>query len=125
MRRQSELPEDLERLGHHLEAAVTVAVRRHSRRQAVMSFVGAVVIAVPFALAGAATSLSPGLNAVSRPAQTVAPVATVAPEPPSSGFIVRRALPVSSASPWASQPCLDEACRLPENQIRPPRLGRY
>ena len=125
MRRQSQLPDDLERLGHHLEAAVTAAVRRHSRRQAVMSFVGAVVIAVPFALAGAATSLSPGLDAVPRPAQAVEPVATVAPELPGRGFIVRRALPLSSASPPFSQPCLDEACRLPVSQIRPPRLGRY
>ena len=128
MRRQSDLPDDLERLGHHLEAAVTAAVRRHSRRQAVMSFVGAVVIAVPFALAGAATNLSPGLDAVPRAVEAVeAPVATVAPDPPARGFIVRR-VPAGFVTPRPLQPCLDlTACRVPAANpaIRPPRLGRY
>ena len=128
MSRPPELPEDLQRLGRHLEAAVTVAVRRHARRQAVMSFVGAVVIAVPFALAGAATSLSPGTGTVPRAAQAVeAPVATVAPDPPARGFIVRR-VPAGFVAPRPTQPCLDvTGCRVPAANpaIRPPRLGRY
>ena len=125
MRRQSELPDDLERLGHHLEAAVTAAVRRHSRRQSVMSFVGAVVIAVPFALAGAATSLSPGLSPVPRP---VEPVETVAPavvsDRPVSGLMVR-SLPAAFVAPRPSQPCLDaRGCRVPVHPaFRPQRMG--
>lgn len=127
MSRPPELPDDLERLGHHLEAAVTVAVRRHTRRQSLMSFAGAVVIAVPFALAGAATSLSPGLSPVPRP---VEPVETVAPavvsDRPVSGLMVR-SVPAASVAPRPSQPCLDaKGCRVPANTaVRPLRLGRY
>jgi hypothetical protein len=135
MSRPPDLPDDLERLGHHLEAAVTVAVRRHSQRRAVMSFVGAVVIAVPFALAGAATSLSPGVGTVPtpgvgtvlRPVEAAEPpVATVAPDRPGNGFIVRR-VPARFVPPRPSQPCFDaKGCRVPANpDFRPPRLGRY
>ena len=127
MSRSPELPDDLERLGDHLEAAVAVAVRRRSRRQAVMSFVGAVVIAVPFAVAGAATSVSPGLSPVPRP---VEPVQTAAPavvsDRPVSGHMVR-SVPAASVAPRPSQPCLDtKACRVPVNPaFRPQRQGTY
>jgi hypothetical protein len=122
--RPPELPEDLERLGHRLEAAVAVAVRRHSRRQAAMSFVGAVVIAVPFAVAGAATSLAPGVGTVPRPPEPA--FLAVAPEPPANGFILRR-VTTRWVSPRPSQPCLDvKGCRVPPDPAFPRMwLGRY
>ena len=123
-RRPPELPEDLERLGHHLEAAVAVALRRHSRRQAVVSFVGAVVIAVPFAVAGAATSLAPGVGTVPRPPEPA--VLAVAPEPPANGFILRR---VATAGCLHGHRSLASTSRAAASRpIRPSRgcwLGRY
>jgi hypothetical protein len=86
-----------------------------------------VVIAVPFALAGAATSLSPGVGTVPRqvaPVETAVPAA--APDPPANGFIVRR-VPALWVPPRPSQPCFDaKGCRVPANpDFRPSRLGRY
>jgi hypothetical protein len=58
MSRRPELPEDLQRLGSHLERAAAASMRRHARRQAVMNAVGAIAIAVPLAVAVAATDLN-------------------------------------------------------------------
>jgi hypothetical protein len=123
--RRSELPEDLERLGRHLETAVAAAVRRHSRRQAVMSFVGAVVIAVPFALAGAETNLAPGVGTMPRFAPDPVAVA-VAPEPAANRFAVRR-VAAHWVPPLPMQPCLyAKGCRVPRDPAFPPmRLVRY
>jgi hypothetical protein len=124
-RRNPQMPEDLERLGHHLEAAVAVKVRRHSRRQAVMSFVGAVVIAVPFALAGTEANLAPGVGPVPRSAPE--PVAAaVAPEPAANRFMVRR-VAAHWVPPLPMQRCLyAKGCRVPRDPAFPPmRLVRY
>lgn len=84
MSREPELPDDLDRLGLYLEAAASAAVRRRARRQAWMNFAGAVVLAVPFALAVAAADLSPGDGFAPPPA-----VVTLALEPPTNAFMVR------------------------------------
>src|SRR4051794_4957585 len=46
-----ELPDDLARLGLYLEVAAGETLRRRQRRQAMANFIGAVSLAVPFALA--------------------------------------------------------------------------
>jgi hypothetical protein len=84
MSRDPQLPDDLARLGGYLEAAASVAVRRRARRQAVLNFAGAVVLAVPFALAVAAADLSPGDGFARPPA-----VVSLALEPPTNAFMVR------------------------------------
>jgi hypothetical protein len=84
MNRRPELPDDLDRLGVYLEAAASAAVRRRERRQAWMNIAGAVVLAVPFALAVAAADLSPGDGFAPPPA-----VVTLALEPPTNAFMVR------------------------------------
>ena len=65
-----ELPDDLARLGLYLEVAAGETLRRRQRRQAMANFVGAVTLAVPFALAVAAADLSPadGLLPAAAPA---------------------------------------------------------
>jgi hypothetical protein len=84
MSREPQLPDDLARLGVYLEAAAAQAVRRRARRQALVNFVGAVALAVPFALAVAASDLSPG-NGFRPPPSVV----SLALEPPTNGFQVR------------------------------------
>jgi hypothetical protein len=59
-------------------------VRRRARRQALVNFAGAVMLAVPFALAVAASDLSPGDAFRPPPA-----VVSLALEPPTNGFQVR------------------------------------
>ena len=54
-----ELPDDLARLGLYLEVAAGETLRRRQRRQAMANFIGAVTLAVPFALAVAAADLAP------------------------------------------------------------------
>ncbi|MEA2135769.1 MAG: hypothetical protein QOC68_3678 [Solirubrobacteraceae bacterium] len=84
MSREPQLPDDLARLGLYLEAAARQSVRRRARRQALMNAVGAVVLAVPFALAVAAADLSPGNAFPPTPA-----VVSLALEPPTNAFMVR------------------------------------
>jgi hypothetical protein len=105
MSNEPQLPDDLARLGVYLEAAASAAVRRRARRQAWVNFAGAVVLAVPFALAVAASDLSPG--DAFRPPPAVVPLAL---EPPTNGFQVRH-IPDEPLPPSA-QRCRDEAaCR--------------
>ena len=59
-----ELPDDLARLGIYLEVAAGETLRRRQRRQAMANFIGAVTLAVPFALAVAAADLSPARRAL-------------------------------------------------------------
>ena len=101
MSRRSDLPDDLERLGLYLEAAAGVAVRRRARRQAFMNFAGAVTLAVPFALAVAASDLSPGDAFRPPPA-----VVSLSLEPPTNGFMVRH-IPDEPLPPSAKHPCRD------------------
>ncbi|MEO8690943.1 MAG: hypothetical protein ABI611_22355 [Solirubrobacteraceae bacterium] len=99
MSRDPHLPDDLARLGVYLEAATVEAMRRRARRQTLMNFVGAVVLAVPFALAVAATDLSPGDAFAPPPA-----VISLALEPPTNAFMVRH-IPDEPLPPSAKQEC--------------------
>ena len=69
-----ELPDDLARLGVYLEVAAGETLRRRQRRQAMANFIGAVTLAVPFALAVAA-------DLVRRRALPTAPAADLARRP--------------------------------------------
>lgn len=100
MSRDPGLPDDLARLGGYLEAAAAQAVRRRARRQAFMNFAGAVVLAVPFALAVAAADLSPG-NAFPPPPAVV----SLALEPPTNAFMVRH-IPDEPLPPARKGECL-------------------
>jgi hypothetical protein len=53
------LPEDLDRLGLSLQAAADGHFRRRARRQAFLNGVGAVLLAVPLAIAIMAAPLAP------------------------------------------------------------------
>ena len=104
-----DLPDDLARLGLYLEAAASEAVRRRARRQAVMNFVGAVVLSVPFALAVAAADLSPSDAFAPEPAAI-----SLAAQPPTNGFMVRH-IPDKPLPAPAKPLCLDARdCRTPE-----------
>jgi hypothetical protein len=108
MSRRNELPDDLARLGLYLEAAASQAVRRRARRQAVMNFAGAVAICVPFALAVAATDLSPSDAFSPEPASI-----SLAVQPPTNGFMVRH-IPDEPLPPPPEPRCLDgRDCRTP------------
>jgi hypothetical protein len=107
-REPDRLPDDLARLGVYLEVAAAEAVRSRGRRAALMSFVGAVALAVPFALAVAAADLSPGDAFAPGPA----PV-ELAVQPPTNGFLVRH-IPDEPLPPRLPQRCLDaHDCRTP------------
>jgi len=111
MRREPDLPDDLARLGVYLEAAAAVSVRRRARRAALMNFVGAVSLAVPFALAVAAADLSPSDAFAPEPA----PI-TLEVQPPTNKFMVRH-IPDEPLPPPAKLRCLDaHDCRAP---VRP------
>jgi hypothetical protein len=99
MSRDPHLPDDLARLGVYLEVATAEALRRRARRQTVMNFVGAVVLAVPFALAVAAADLSPG--DASAPPPTVV---SLAQEPPTNSFMARH-IPAEPPPPSAKAAC--------------------
>ena len=101
MSREPDLPDDLARLGVYLEAAASQAVRRRARRQAFVNFAGAVVLAVPLALAVAASDLSPGDAFRPPPA-----VVSLALEPPTNGFQVRH-IPDEPLPPSAKHECRD------------------
>jgi len=100
-RGRPDLPDDLARLGVYLEAAASEAVRRRARRQAFMNFAGAVALAVPFALAVAATDLSPSDAFAPPPA-----VVSLALEPPTNAFMVRH-IPDEPLPPSAKRLCRD------------------
>jgi hypothetical protein len=108
MSRDPQLPDDLARLGVYLEAAASRAVRRRARRQAFMNSLGAVVLAVPFALAVAAADLSPGDAFAPPPA-----VVSLALEPPTNAFMVRH-IPDEPLPAPPKAKCLDaQDCRAP------------
>ena len=99
MSNEPQLPDDLARLGVYLEAAASEAVRRRARRQTFVNFAGAIVLAVPFALAVAASDLSPGDAFRPPPA-----VVSLALEPPTNGFQVRH-IPDEPLPPSAKGAC--------------------
>ena len=103
-----ELPDDLDRLGLYLEAAAGATLRRRQRRQAMANFIGAVSLAVPFALAVAASDLAPGDAFAPPPAQI-----TLAVQPPTNAFMVRH-IPDETIPPPDKERCLDALdCRAP------------
>jgi hypothetical protein len=53
------LPDDLDRLGAHLEMATSGSLRRRARRQALLNGIGAVCLAVPLAIGVSAAPLAP------------------------------------------------------------------
>jgi len=111
MSRPPELPEDLQRLGLYLETAAIRSVRRHARRQAIMSCVGAVVIAVPFAVAVAATDLAPSDDIVPRAARTS--FFSTETQAPTNRFVVRHIPDERVPAPRRTR-CLDgNDCRTP------------
>ena len=84
MKPERPLPDDLARLGLYLEVAAGETLRRRQRRQAMLNFIGAVTLSVPFALAVAAADLAPGDAFSPRPA----PI-SLAYAPPTNAFMVR------------------------------------
>jgi len=107
-REPERLPDDLARLGVYLEVAAAQTVRRRARRAALMNFVGAVALAVPFALAVAAADLSPSDAFAPQPASV-----ELAIQPPTNGFLVRH-IPDEPLPPRLPQRCLDaHDCRTP------------
>ena len=111
MNRPPELPDDLQRLGLYLETAAARAVRRHARRQAIMSFLGAIVIAVPFAVAVAAADLAPSDEVVPRAARTS--FFSTETQAPTNRFVVRHIPDERVPAPRRSR-CLDgNDCRSP------------
>jgi hypothetical protein len=102
------LPDDLARLGAHLEAATEAALRRRRRRRAWVHGAGASMLAAPLAAVLMAAPLEPS-NAVptkARPLQT-------ALQPPTFAFMVRH-IPDERALSGPAGACLAaEDCRTP------------
>jgi hypothetical protein len=122
MRRNDELPDDLAMLGLYLEVAAGESVRRRARRQALINFIGAVSLAVPFALAVAASDLSPGDGLLPpRP-----PVVSLEVEPPTNAFMVRH-IPDEPLPPPTKEVCLDARdCESPvQPAIKPAPVGKH
>jgi hypothetical protein len=110
-----ELPDDLNRLGLYLEVAAGETLRRRQRRQAMANFIGAVSLAVPFALAVAASDLAPSDAFAPPPAQV-----TLAVQPPTNAFMVRH-IPDEPIPPATKDRCLDASdCRAPVSPSRQP-----
>jgi hypothetical protein len=117
-----ELPDDLARLGLYLEVATCATLRRRQRRQAAMNFIGAVVLAVPFALAVAAADLSPGDVFLPHPPTAI----SLAAQPPTNGFMVRH-IPDEPLPPPSKERCLDaHDCRAPiAPSVQPAPAGKH
>ena len=117
-----ELPDDLARLGVYLEVAAGETLRRRQRRQAMANFIGAVSLAVPFALAVAAADLSPADGLLPpRPAPISLDV-----QPPTNAFMVRH-IPDEPLPPTKKETCLDaQDCRAPvQPTLQPAPAGKH
>ena len=101
MKPNRQLPDDLARLGLYLEAAAGETLRRRQRRQAMANFVGAVMLAVPFALAVAAADLSPADGLFPRQASPV----TFDVQTPATAFMVRHVPPPTKERCFDAQIC--------------------
>lgn len=121
MNRRDELPEDLARLGLYLEVAAGETLRRRQRRAAMMNFVGAVVLSVPFALAVAAADLSPSDGFAPAPASI-----SLAVQPPTNGFLVRH-IPDEPLPTPSPRRCLDARdCPTPRSpSLQPAPAGKH
>jgi hypothetical protein len=116
-----DLPDDLARLGLYLEAAAGQTLRRRQRRQAALNFVGAVVLAVPFAIAVAAADLSPGDGLRPPPPATL----SLDVQPPTNAFMVRHIPDEPLPAPERPR-CLDaHDCRAPvQPSLTPATAGK-
>jgi hypothetical protein len=119
--RDRDLPDDLALLGLYLEVAAGESVRRRARRQALANFIGAVSVAVPFALAVAAADLSPADGLLPRP-----PVISLDAEPPTNAFMVRH-IPDEPLPPPKKEVCLDARdCPAPVHPtVTPAPAGKH
>ena len=117
-----DLPDDLARLGLYLEVATSATVARRQRRQAALNFVGAVVLAVPFALAAAADDLSQSDTFLPHRPATI----SLAVQPPTNGFMVRH-IPDEPLPPPSKERCLDaHDCRAPiAPSLQPAPAGKH
>jgi len=104
-----ELPDDLARLGRYLEVAAGETLRRRQRRQTMANFVGAVTLAVPFALAVAAADLAPSDGLFPPRPQPF----SLEVQPSTNKFMVRH-ISDEPLPPTKKEPCLDaQDCRAP------------
>ena len=109
MKPDRQLPPDLARLGAQLEEAARETLRRRQRRQAMANFVATVALALPFALAVAASDLSPADGPLPR----ATPVAFETTPPPNV-FAVVRHVPDQPLTPPTKDRCPDaQDCRAP------------
>jgi hypothetical protein len=117
-----ELPDDLARLGLYLEVAAGETLRRRQRRQAMANFIGAVTLAVPFALAVAAADLSPADGLFPPRPQPV----SLDVQPPPNKFMVRP-IPDEPPPPTLKESCLNaQDCRAPVPvSLQPAPAGRH
>jgi hypothetical protein len=117
-----ELPDDLARLGVYLEMAAGETLRRRQRRQAMANFIGAVTLAVPFALAVAAADLSPADGLFPPRPQPV----SLEIQPPINKFMVRH-IPAEPLPPTKKEACLDaQDCRAPvQPALQPAPAGKH
>jgi hypothetical protein len=116
-----ELPDDLARLGLYLEVAAGETLRRRQRRAALANFIGAVTLAVPFALAVAAADIAPSDKFSPTPAAL-----TLEVQPPTNGFLVRH-IPDESLPPSKKERCLDARdCPTPHTpSLQPAPAGKH
>jgi hypothetical protein len=122
MKADRQLPDDLARLGRYLEVAAGETLRRRERRQAMTNFIGVVLLSVPFALAVAATDLSPGDSLFPhRP-----PPLSLDVQPPTNALMVRH-IPDVPLPPPTKERCLDaQVCRAPvHTTLQPAPVGRH
>ena len=122
MKAERRLPDDLQRLGLYLEVAAGEILRRRQRRQLMANFIGAVMLAVPFALAVAAADLSPRDSLFpQRP-----PRLSLDVQPPTNAFMVRH-IADEPLPPPTKERCLDaQVCRAPvQPTLQPATVGRH
>ena len=117
-----ELPDDLARLGRYLEVAAGETLRRRQRRQTMANFVGAVTLAVPFALAVAAADLAPSDGLFPPRPQPF----SLEVQPSTNKFMVRH-IPDEPLPPTKKEPCLDaQDCRAPVTpSLTPAPAGKH
>jgi hypothetical protein len=108
------LPDRLQALGTELEAATGRAVRRRARRHAFATGAGAVMLALPLAVAVSAEDLAPDGR------QLRFPVAT-----PSATVDSTRRLPIGAPTPARPATCLGSAlCAVPTPPLQLLAHGR-
>ena len=121
MKPERPLPDDLARLGLYLEVAAGETLRRRQRRAAMANFIGAVTLAVPFALAVAAADIAPSDGFSPTPAAISLEI-----QPPTNGFMVRH-IPDEPLPPSKKERCLDARdCPTPHTpSLQPAPAGKH